>query len=415
MKISTYYYPFLLFIAFSVFCIQESFGQVIACENESFFADQYSVSTPITVKYGENYNRLNQLQELSMDIYEPDGDTSEVRPLIILAFGGSFIFGQRQDMAELCKFFSRKGYVAATIDYRLYPLIIGLPDEADMQDAAVKAVGDMKAAIRYFRQSVDDGNPYRIDPEIIMVGGLSAGSVTALHTAYLDTTDDIPQNILDIIDNNGGLEGSSGDSTNLTYSSDVNGVLNFSGALFDVDVIDNDDPPLASMHGTADDVVPFLSGFAVNIIYMEGSGMIHPKADSVGVDNYLLAVPGGGHTDIYTDTAAYSLYQIEFLFNGVDFLRDIFCDYLSNTSEEAEKTAIQVFPNPAKDRLYIKTNTQESVSLYVADLQGKKITHIPSIIDSEILHLDDYQPGMYLLYFLDRNGKHIKTEKFFVQ
>ncbi len=94
---------------------------------------------------------------------------------------------------HLCENYVQKGYVAATIDYRLFPNEqLGNPDSLELIDANIKAVGDMKAAIRYFRQSVDEGNPYRIDPGFIVVGGYSAGAFTALHLSYLNEDDDIP-------------------------------------------------------------------------------------------------------------------------------------------------------------------------------------------------------------------------------
>src|SRR5688500_1732907 len=56
---------------------------------------------------------------LRMDFFEPAGDPATKRPLIILAFGGAFVSGQRSDLDSLCIALSRKGYATATIDYRL--------------------------------------------------------------------------------------------------------------------------------------------------------------------------------------------------------------------------------------------------------------------------------------------------------
>jgi len=106
-----------------------------------------------------------------MDVFEPAGDDTENRPVLLAAFGGSFISGDRTTTHELCKSFARKGFVTAAIDYRLYdkPFFpVGeLPDSLDMMDVVVRAVHDYKAAIRYFRKDADDENQFRIDPDFI--------------------------------------------------------------------------------------------------------------------------------------------------------------------------------------------------------------------------------------------------------
>jgi len=60
-------------------------------------------------------------QVLAMDVYTPAGDTLRTRPVIVLAFPGGFVRGSRTDdsMVFLAEQFARRGYVAASIDYRL--------------------------------------------------------------------------------------------------------------------------------------------------------------------------------------------------------------------------------------------------------------------------------------------------------
>ena len=56
-----------------------------------------------------------------MDVYTPDGDSYTERPLIIFAHGGSFWSGNKTNpmMVALCESFMKRGYVAASIQYRL--------------------------------------------------------------------------------------------------------------------------------------------------------------------------------------------------------------------------------------------------------------------------------------------------------
>jgi acetyl esterase/lipase len=124
-----------------------------------------------------------------MDIYQPDGDTYAARPLIILAHGGSFIGGSKTDDAtvvELCNRFAKRGYVTASINYRLGTLInLVSSDSTVPMGIVVKAISDGKAAIRYFMKDAATTNTYKIDTNNIFVGGNSAGAVLYMHVLYL--------------------------------------------------------------------------------------------------------------------------------------------------------------------------------------------------------------------------------------
>lgn len=56
-----------------------------------------------------------------LEFYEPTGDATARWPLIIFAFGGSFVSGQRQDLDDLFRTYALRGYATATIEYRLVP------------------------------------------------------------------------------------------------------------------------------------------------------------------------------------------------------------------------------------------------------------------------------------------------------
>ena len=73
------------------------------------------------VTYGEALNYMGNLQDLKMDVYFPntDIDTQEKRPLILLIHGGSFTGGTRESMTYHSKELSKRGFVVATISYRL--------------------------------------------------------------------------------------------------------------------------------------------------------------------------------------------------------------------------------------------------------------------------------------------------------
>ena len=120
----------------------------------------------------------------------------------------------------------------------------------------------------------------------------------ALHHAYIDTDDMslLPSEITDYMAANGGLAGNSG---NPGASDQVKGVINVAGGLFRVNLLQAGEPILYSAHGTNDtDVYCTIDPMAAsnpNGDFTEGSCLIHPVADSVGVINRFNAIDGGDH------------------------------------------------------------------------------------------------------------------------
>ncbi|MEO0776962.1 MAG: alpha/beta hydrolase [Bacteroidota bacterium] len=249
------------------------------------------------VKYGNNRDQAGVAIDLLMNIYEPANDTETNRPLIILAHGGGFAEGDKEDFDELAQKFARAGYVAATMGYRL----IGNGADPSLAIALVDALHDMKAAVRYF----NSGKPFNTDPNNIFIGGFSAGAVTALHYAYLDESNlgTAPSEIQNYLSTAGGLSGNSG---NPGASERIKGVLNIAGGLFTTDWIDPAEPRLYSIHGTLDvDVYCTKDPEAISNPggdFTEGSCLIHPILDSLGITNQFRQIVGGDHGAYFTCT-----------------------------------------------------------------------------------------------------------------
>ena len=134
---------------------------------------------------------------------------------------------------------------------------------------------DLKGAIRWFRMSNENENEYRIDTDRIYAGGISAGGITVVNAAYLNEVSEIPDVIIDYVEENGGLEGLSG---NEGYDSNFHGIVNLCGAVGDQEWIISGDIPVVSMHGDQDDVVPYddnlVTLFGLNI-QIDVSYVIH--------------------------------------------------------------------------------------------------------------------------------------------
>ena len=85
--------------------------------------------------------------DLTMDIYEADGDTLTNRPVIIFMHSGAFFEGSNEadDMVELSNSSAKMGYVAVSIAYRLgYNVFSSYSAER----AIYRALQDVSAAVR---------------------------------------------------------------------------------------------------------------------------------------------------------------------------------------------------------------------------------------------------------------------------
>ena len=253
-------------------------------------------------------------------------DEIENRPLAIFLFGGAYMFGNRTsvDIVALCEGYAKRGYVTAAIDYRLTPALILSPSEEVAYKAVLKAMHDVKAAIRYFRMMDEvSSDTYGVDTDRIYVGGVSAGAIAAVNVGYLNSIDEIPSFLMDDYDSLGGLEGLSG---NEGYDSSFHGIINLCGAIGDVAWIEEGDLPIVSMHGDQDDVIPYdenlVTLFGLDII-VDGSYIIHQAMLELGNYSALHTYVNQGHVPFSN-----MIFETEFT---SDFMYEIVCadsDYL---------------------------------------------------------------------------------------
>ena len=250
------------------------------------------------VVYGSNIAASGWEVDLDMDVYMPVGDTATNRPVIVIAHGGFFLTGNNEqfDVVPLCEDFAKMGYVAVSISYRL-GIDNWLNLQESMQEAVLRGMHDGKAAVRYLRKiHAEEGNPWGIDTDRIVMGGSSAGAFIALHHAYLDL-DEFP-NIIDtsLPGLGGGVEGESG---NPEYSSSIMSIFSLSGAIGDADWLVGEGVPLVSTHGTNDNTVPYDSGSIqftfISVDDVDGSQAIHQNADEYGITNCFYTFDDAGH------------------------------------------------------------------------------------------------------------------------
>ncbi len=244
-----------------------------------------SVTVKKDIQFGSNTALNGSDLSLKLDFYEPTNDTLELRPLIVCIHGGSLILGDRREMDQFCNDFARRGYTAATIDYR-----IGIEAPKGVKtilEALLRGVQDAKAAVRFFRSKAVE---YGIDTSKIYLEGSSAGSMIAVHYAYWDE-DEIP---LDVNQTKwGDIEGNSG---NPGYSTEIKGIVNYCGAIENPAWINAGEVPVANLHGLLDTVVPADSGISTDFgIKLFGGVAISRIATQLGIYNHRAFFPLSGH------------------------------------------------------------------------------------------------------------------------
>lgn len=334
----------LLGLMFTLYFSVSTLAQIRYLEN---VGTEVSVSTDIV--YGSNVGILTQspvLEEIKMDMYQLEGDTTKDKPVVLMLHTGSFLpkiingqaTGDKTDNAivDMCERFAKKGYLAIALNYRLGWNPISSSEDvrrSTLIQAAYRSLQDVKTAVRFLRKSVEeDDNPYGIGNKFA-VGGYGTGGYISMSLAtlndydtellipkFLDTSEEtmaiygqaMPYIIQSVLGNfeatNYGYKSVMGpDSTNIEvpycvpnhvgYSSDVNMVFNAGGALPDISWLNQGEIPIASMQCVLDPDAPYAEGSVIVpttgefVITAHGSQMVQEKADSLGNNEVFDGLP----------------------------------------------------------------------------------------------------------------------------
>ncbi len=197
------------------------------------------VKTKKNVVYGSGaIGSYGERQNLELDLYRPKGDKVKKRPAVIWVHGGGFGFGDKSAGPSpiLAKEFARKGYVTASINYRLLAPggCTGANITAECYNAAVEGTHDAQAAVRFLR---DNAKKYGIDRKRIGIGGESAGAIISCGV--------------------GVLSADPGTSGNPGPSSAVQAFVSISGGLPGGLFVDANTAPGIFFASTQDPIVPY--------------------------------------------------------------------------------------------------------------------------------------------------------------
>ena len=244
----------------------------------------YNVILEENITYGnglshESVNSSNAaIMPLKLDVYVPDNDLKN-RPAYMFIHGGSFAGGSKQQehIKNLAKYYSSRGWVFISIDYRLKKnkgtvpqqwenYSSNLPKAKVLQFLSIyPAVRDAKAALRWV---ISNSDRYNINTNFITVGGASAGAISAITLGISNQED-----FRDEISSN---QDATLVSTNLEISYQIRTIVNLWGSKVALDAyeeifghqrFDSNDPSLFIAHGTKDTTVPYSSAKDLKSIY----------------------------------------------------------------------------------------------------------------------------------------------------
>ncbi|MFK7972795.1 MAG: T9SS type A sorting domain-containing protein [Bacteroidia bacterium] len=410
-------------------CITSAFtlSAQTLCDGQRFvspvFADQ--VQETSNVKFGENIQPTlgnpNNVQELYLTFFDAPTDQATKRPLVILAFGGAFVFGARQsgDIVSLCTYLAEHGYATAAIDYRLTPglLLGGNPREGTM--AVLKATHDMKAAVRFFRADAAGANQFKIDTDHIFIGGVSAGAVASTHAAYLKSLADLPP-YLEASDTVGigGIEGLSGSQG---FSSEVSGVINLCGAIGDTAWMEAGGAPLISMHGDEDGTVPYATDtvrlFGIDLP-LSGSETMDIRAKNLGISSQFYTFTGADHVPFVSQITGQPVPT--YMDTTERFVRDnlvkLVCGPATSIGRQELLTS-RVYPQPMTDQVMIELPiSTHALSLEVRDIQGRNMRiQAERQVNGFLLHRGTLSAGLYVFSIKNANNAIVSRGKIQIQ
>jgi acetyl esterase/lipase len=245
--------------------------------------------------------------ELKLDVYRPRV-AGPPRPTLVFIHGGGWVSGAKEDAVLWLVPWLEAGWSAVNVEYRLA-----------RQAPAPAAVEDVRCALRWVaRYAADHG----FDPARIVVSGDSAGGHLALATAMLpalagfdrgctvpypagtNSWASLPEwtvtpaavvswyGITDVVDMLAGPGGRGYAVEWLGSRADRDAL---GRTLSPLSHVRAGVPPVITIHGDADTVVPYRHGVR-----------LHEALARAGVANRLVTVPGGQHggfTDAEMDTA----------------------------------------------------------------------------------------------------------------
>jgi acetyl esterase/lipase len=230
----------------------------------------------VSVQRGISYD---QYPQTVLDIYQPKALPNGKRPGVLVIHGGGWRGGSKDAVVEkLVLPWVAQGFVVANVEYRLAGVA-----------PAPAAVNDVLKAADWFRKN---GNRWNVDTRRIVATGDSAGGHLALMAgmtpkkAHLGPTHKIAAviNFYGITDVEDQLQGENMREYAVAWIPEQEGRFELARRLSPMTYIRKDVPPILTIHGNADETVPYEHGVSLTKAVRDVKG-----------DAEMINVPNGGH------------------------------------------------------------------------------------------------------------------------
>ncbi len=255
-------------------------------ELERFWSHRFAVQNDLS--YGSDpaqkldlYTQGTRVGELTYFEIDPNP-----RPTLIFIHGGGWLGGKRANGLPLFMPFVEKGWHVVNIEYRLGA------------GTAPAAVDDAVCALKWV---VDNAEAYGFDTSKIVVSGGSAGGHLALTTGILGSREGNPCypgsdfkvaavvnwfGITNIASVDQYLTEALPPDVNYarTWAGDVDRIADLSNNVSPEIIVDKGSPPIITIHGESDTIVPFTQATT-----------FHKRLEELGVVNELVSFPDGSH------------------------------------------------------------------------------------------------------------------------
>jgi acetyl esterase/lipase len=292
------------------------------CVDQQVGGSQIRLDTGIVYKAADDW--LGRRDSLRMDVAYPlpDQDSLVYYPLVLFVHGGGLHSGDRKLYTPSCSLYAMRGYVAATIDYRLgWDLGSGVlacdGDTATLRQAIERAVEDLRTACRV----LSAGRALLgIDTSLVFLFGASAGGFISLTTAFSDN----------------GTIGATGQFLH------VKGIVNCWGGMMDTSLLTTSSAlPCLLFHTSNDPVSPFESG----PLYRCTAPVRFPTAFGSRTIASRLSALGACYRLYYNHEATHGFTDLSLIDPvSVAFMKDVLCnrcasgEYMYGSSETIQNT-----------------------------------------------------------------------------
>ena len=240
-------------------------------------ANQYRVVPDVTYLTASNY-------ESKLDIYARR-DVTTPQPTLVYFHGGFWAAGTKEGSLLSLIPWMEMGWNVVNVEYRLARVA-----------PAPAAVEDCLCALRFL---ATQAKTYNIDVNKIVTMGESAGGHLALTSAMIPESAGLDRqcanatpvptpaaaiNWFGVTDVNDVIDGPNRANAAMTWLGSLPNRTEIANRVSPLNYVRKGLPPILSIHGDADRVVPYQHGVR-----------LHDALNKVGVVNQLITIPGGGH------------------------------------------------------------------------------------------------------------------------